>query len=286
MSILRDLNLGRRILPVIIASEAAECGLACLTMISRYYGHDVDLNALRQRYPISLAGASLRSLMGLADQLGFSSRAIRVELSALPKVQLPAIAHWDLNHFVVLKSVHRNSIVVHDPAVGLRKFSMEEASKHLTGVILEMARSEAFEPLEARLPMKLSLLWSKMTGWGWAVTQVLILSAALQIAAFVMPLQMQLVVDQALAQSDYDLLNVIALGFGALVIIQSGLEGIRGWALRIFGHLLAFQITGNLVRHLLRLPNDYFEKRHVGDIISRLGAVKPVQDAIDRKSVV
>jgi ATP-binding cassette subfamily B protein RaxB len=280
MNILQQLNLGRRTLPVVMASEAAECGLACLAMISRYHGHDVDLNALRQRFTVSMAGASLKSLMGIADQLGFSTRAIRVELSALPKVQLPAIAHWDLNHFVVLKSVTSKGITVHDPAIGLRAFTMAEASKHLTGVILELARGETFEPLEARLPMKLSLLWSKMHGWGWAVAQVLILSVALQIAAFVMPLQMQLVVDEALAQSDRQLLTVIALGFGALVVIQAGLEAIRGWALRIFGQLLSFQITGNLVRHLLRLPNDYFEKRHVGDIISRLGSVKPVQDAI------
>ena len=280
MNILRQLELGRRALPVVVASEAAECGLACLAMISRYHGHDVDLNALRQRFAVSMAGASLKSLMGIADQLGFSTRAIRVELSALSKDQLPAIAHWDLNHFVVLKSVSSKGIVVHDPAIGLRSFTMAEASKHLTGVILELARSETFEPLEARLPMKLSLLWSKMNGWGWAVAQVMILSVALQIAAFVMPLQMQLVVDEALAQSDRQLLTVIALGFGALVVIQAGLEAIRGWALRIFGQLLSFQITGNLVRHLLRLPNDYFEKRHVGDIISRLGSVKPVQDAI------
>ena len=73
---------------------------------------------------------------------------------------------------------------------------------------------------------------------------------------------------------------MIALGFGALVIVQAAIEALRGWALRVFGHLLSFQIAGNLVRHLLRLPSDYFEKRHVGDIISRLGSVKPIQDAI------
>ena len=73
---------------------------------------------------------------------------------------------------------------------------------------------------------------------------------------------------------------MIALGFGALVVIQAGIEALRSWALRVFGHLLSFQITGNLVRHLLRLPNDYFEKRHVGDIVARLGAVKPIQDAM------
>jgi ATP-binding cassette subfamily B protein RaxB len=103
MSILLELNFGRRSLPVITASEAAECGLACMAMISRYHGHDVDLNGLRQRYALSLAGASLKSLMGIADQLGFSTRALKVELAALRKVHLPAIVHWDLNHFVVLK---------------------------------------------------------------------------------------------------------------------------------------------------------------------------------------
>src|SRR5262249_24877165 len=106
------------------------------------------------------------------------------------------------------------------------------------------------------------------------------LSAALQIAAFVAPLQMQLVVDQVIAEVDRDLLAVIALGFGALVIIQGAIEALRSWALRVVGHLLSFQITGNLVRHLLRLPSDYFEKRHAGDIISRLGSVKSIQEAI------
>lgn len=280
MSVLEELNFGGRRLPVITASEAAECGLACLAMISRYHGHDVDLNGLRQRYALSLAGASLKSLMEIADQLGFSTRALRLELSALPKVRLPAILHWDLNHFVVLKAVGRKTVTIHDPAFGAKTLSTEEFSKHFTGVALELSRAESFEPMTARAPIKLSLLWSRMTGWWGALTQVLVLSAALQIAAFVAPLQMQLVIDEAIASVDRDLLTVIALGFGALVIIQSGVEALRSWALRVFGHLLSFQISGNLVRHLLRLPSDYFEKRHVGDIISRLGSVKPIQDAI------
>lgn len=281
MSILSELNFGRRRrLPIIIAAEAAECGLACMAMIARYHGHDVDLNGLRQRFALSLAGATLRSVMGIADQLGFSTRALRVELTALPKVHVPAILHWDLNHFVVLKSVSRSRATIHDPAVGERTLSLDELSKHFTGVVLEVARSETFAPVHARAPLKLSMLWSNLTGLSPALVQVLILSMALQIAAFVAPFQMQLVVDEALAQADQDLLTVIAIGFGALVVIQASIEALRGWALRVFGHLLSFQITGNLVRHLLRLPSDYFEKRHVGDIISRLGSVKPIQTAI------
>lgn len=199
--------------------------------------------------------ATFAKLMGIADHLGFSARALKVELAAVGKIKLPAILHWDLNHFVVLQSVGRSRVIIHDPACGARTMGLEEFSKHFTGVALELARTQSFEPIEARTPMKLSLLWSEMSGWWSALAQVLVLSTALQIAAFVAPLQMQLVVDQALAQVDQDLLTVIALGFGALVVIQAGIEALRGWALRVFGHLLSFQVTGNLVRHLLRLPS-------------------------------
>src|SRR5881394_3975403 len=106
MKLLDQLNFsGRGRLPVMLASEAAECGLACIAMVARYHGHDVDLNGLRQRFALSLTGMSLRSLIGVADQFGFSSRPLRVELSALDKVKTPAILHWDLNHFVVLRAV-------------------------------------------------------------------------------------------------------------------------------------------------------------------------------------
>ena len=283
MSVFEQLHLGRRQrLPTILAAEAAECGLACMAMIARYYGHDVDLNGLRQRFSLSLAGASLRSLMGIADQLGFSTRALRAEIGALPKVNLPAIVHWDLNHFVVLKSIDRKTVVIHDPAIGVRSMSIEQFSKHFTGIVLELARAEGFEPITAKAPIKLSFLWSRLSGFHSALLQVLVLSAALQIATFAAPFQLQLVVDEALAQSDRDLLTVIALAFGGLVIVQASLEALRGWALRVFGHLLSFQITGNLVRHLLRLPSDYFEKRHVGDIFSRLQSVQPIQAAISQ----
>lgn len=274
--------LHRRRLRVVLASEAAECGLACIAMVARYHGHDVDLNGLRQRFALSMAGISLRGLIGVADQLGFSTRPLRVELSALARVQVPAILHWDLNHFVVLASVGRKGAVIHDPATGVRTLSLAEVSKHFTGVVLELTPAESFRAVQASAPIRLKSLWSRLTGMGSALTQVIALSAALQIAAFAAPFQMQLVIDEAVFHADQDLLIVLALAFGALAVIQACVEALRGWALRVFGHLLSFQIVGNLVRHLMRLRADFFEKRHVGDILSRIGAVQPIQDAITR----
>jgi ATP-binding cassette subfamily B protein RaxB len=283
MNVFEHINLsGRRKLPVVFASEAAECGLACIAMIARYHGHDVDLNGLRQRFALSLSGISLRNLMELADQLDFSSRPLRVDLAALHKVQAPAILHWDLNHFVVLRSVSANAAIIHDPALGVRKLSLSEVSKHFTGVVLELSPAAAFRPVEAKAPVRLSSLWSQMSGLWSALARVIALSTVLQIAAFAAPFQIQLVIDEAVFHSDEDLLLVIALAFGALAVVQASTEALRGWALQVFGHLLSFQIVGNLVRHMTRLPADFFEKRHVGDIFSRLGAVKPIQEAMTR----
>lgn len=278
-----ELNFSRRRrLPVIQGAEAAECGLACIAMVARYHGHDVDLNGLRQRFTLSMAGATLRSIMGFADSLGFAPRALRVELSALDKVRLPAILHWDLNHFVVLKSVGNGKAVIHDPALGARTYTLADLSNHFTGVALELTPSDTFEKVTARAPIRLTSLWSRMVGFWPAFFQILGLSLALQVAVFAMPFQMQLVVDEAIFRADRDLLTVLAIGFGALVIVQATIEALRAWALQIFGQMLSFQMVGNLVRHLMRLPTEWFEKRHVGDILSRIGSASAIQDVLTR----
>src|ERR687890_1854747 len=132
MSLLSFTSRGR--LPIIQQTEAAECGLACLAMVVSYHGHKIDLNTLRRRHPVSLNGVTLRSLIQLASHLHLACRPLRFELDHLRQLRLPAVLHWDLNHFVVLKAVTRGGIVVHDPAAGERTFPIAEASKHLTGV--------------------------------------------------------------------------------------------------------------------------------------------------------
>src|SRR6516164_1891229 len=115
------LNIGsRHRLPTIQQTEAAECGLACLAMISSYHGHRIDLNTLRRRHPVSLKGVTLRALIQVASQMHLACRPLRFELAQLKQLRLPAIVHWDMNHFVVLKSATSRGIVIHDPASGKR----------------------------------------------------------------------------------------------------------------------------------------------------------------------
>lgn len=278
-----ELNLGRiRRLPIIMGAEAAECGLVCLTMVARYWGHNVDLNGLRQRFTLSMSGATLRSIMDQANELSFGTRALRVELGALPKIRLPAILHWDLNHFVVLQSVGRNAITIHDPAYGKRSVPLSEVSERFSGIVLELTPAADFKPITARTSTRIRDLWSEIQGFWGALLHVLLLSLLLQVVVFAAPFQMQLTVDEAIGRNDTDLLIVLALGFGALIILQGTIEALRSWTLAALGQMLSFQLVGNLVRHVMRLPADWFEKRHVGDILSRINSTTHIQDAITR----
>ena len=267
-------------LPVIRQTEAAECGLACLAMISSYHGHRIDLNTLRRRHPVSLKGVTLRALIQVASQMDLACRPVRFELGQLRQLHLPAIVHWDMNHFLVLRSVTRRGIVVHDPASGERFFPIAEASKHLSGVALELSPSEGFLPKDERARLPFSTFWTQLRGSTHALVQILILSVILEAFVIASPFYLQLTIDEVIARGDADLLIVLALGFGLLTAIKVASSAIRSLVLLIVQNVLHFQIGARLFRHLVRLPIAYFEKRHIGDILSRFTSIEPIRSAL------
>lgn len=271
---------GTNKLPVILQTEATECGLACLAMVATYHGHKVDLNTLRQDHEISLNGISLNSLMEIADQLHFATRALRLELEDLEQLKCPAILHWDLNHFVVLKKVTAKSIIIHDPAKGEQKLSYEEASKFFTGVALELIPTDEFEKKEETQTAKLSDFWQKISGIKKILIQVLLLSLLLQLFGIVSPFYMQIVIDEVVVSHDLDLLKILALGFLLLMLIQVGVVALRSLIIINMGAQLNIQMANNLFRHLIRLPLSYFEKRHIGDVVSRFGSMDDINEML------
>ncbi|MEL7232615.1 MAG: cysteine peptidase family C39 domain-containing protein, partial [Pseudomonadota bacterium] len=121
-------------LPLILQTEMTECGLACLAMVGRYHGHDIDLNSLRERYLLSARGTSLKEIIRIAGEFSLSARPLRVDLDQLHKLQTPALLHWDLNHYVVLKRVRGDKVEIHDPGIGQRFLPLSKVSGHFSGV--------------------------------------------------------------------------------------------------------------------------------------------------------
>ncbi len=108
----------RKKIPVILQSESAECGIACITMISCYYGLNIDLFNFRKRYGSPSQGFTLLSLSNNAERAGLKSRALSLDLDEINQLKLPCIIHWGMNHYVVLTKVRRSSFIIHDPALG------------------------------------------------------------------------------------------------------------------------------------------------------------------------
>jgi ATP-binding cassette subfamily B protein RaxB len=267
-------------LPLVFQTEAAECGLACLAMIAGYHGAQVDLAALRQRFSVSLRGATLAHVIKIAAALDLVGRPLRLELEDLAFLKTPCILHWRMDHFVVLKKVTCKYVFLHDPSLGPRRISFAEAGRNFTGVALELTPTASFAPRDERHPLRLRDLIGRIVGLKRALGQIFVLAAALELFSIISPLFLQLTVDKVLAAFDRDLLLTLGIGFMLLIALQSLLGALRSWTTLYFGASLKLQWYANLFSHLVRLPVSFFEKRYFGDILSRFDGAEAIQRTV------
>jgi ATP-binding cassette, subfamily B, bacterial CvaB/MchF/RaxB len=268
-------------LPMILQAEAAECGLACLTMVAAANGQRHTLSDLRRKFSASLKGTTLKSVMDMADGLGMVGRPLRLEVEELISLKPTCIIHWNLAHYVVLKKAWKGAggvwAIIHDPARGVRKVAPAEINRAFTGVALELTPTPAFVRKKHVERVKLSDLWSHMSGLKLPVIQLFALALVMQVFGVFSPMLNQMIIDDAINKGDMDLLSTIGMGMIILMLIQTGIGLIQGFVGMYLGTQLSFQMQSNLLRHALRLPVSWFEKRHIGDIMSRFGSLGPVQ---------
>jgi len=267
-------------LPVILQTEAAECGLACLAMVAGYHGHRVDLVSLRQRFSMSLKGASLKTVMGIATAMQLTPRALKLDLDHLKQLKVPCLLHWDMKHFVVLRRALDDVVEIHDPARGLVKLSLAEVSSHFSGVALELTPTVKFEKREETQTLRLREMMGRVTGLKRSLGQILLLAAALEVFALVAPFFMQWVIDFAIVSVDRNLLTVLALGFGLLAIVQTLIGLVRSYVVLYMSTHVNLQWVANVFSHLMHLPVSYFEKRHLGDVVSRFRSIDIIQKSL------
>jgi ATP-binding cassette subfamily B protein RaxB len=270
------MTLGRKV-PLILQSEAPECGIACVAMIASYHGFRTDLSALRLRLSPSMRGVTLKHIAAVAETMKMSARGVQAPLSALGQLRLPAILHWDLNHFVVLTEVRGDRISVHDPAVGKRVFKLADASRHYTGIAMELQPAAGFVAADERQRISAWQLLGVAARMRGAIAQVVLLSLVLEVLAIASPFFVQLVVDRVVIGRDTDLLTVLGVGFALLVLMQVAVTAVRAWLGVYLSTQINLRLLDSLFGQLLRLPLAWFEKRHIGDIVSRFRSVDAIQ---------
>jgi ATP-binding cassette subfamily B protein RaxB len=269
----------------ILQSEASECGIACLAMVANAHGYRTTLSDLRHRFSVSLKGVTLPVLIRHAQSLGLSGRALRLELEELVDLKTPCILHWNLNHFVVLKKATASGVEILDPAVGRLRLSYEKASRHFTGVALELTPTATFKPEPEPKRIKARDLVKKVTGLKRALMQVFALAFAMEIFGLAAPIFNQFVVDEVIVTGDSELLSVLAVGFALLLITQVLTSAFRSWLVMRLSTDIKVQWTGGLFTHMVSLPVSYFEKRFIGDIVSRFGSINAIQGTLTTAAI-
>ena len=217
--------------PVIRQHEYTECGLACLAMVLGHYEHHVSVSQLRRELTVSAdAGTSMAELMTLASDKNMTGRVLKGEITEIESAELPLIAFWRGNHFVVIVKVDGRSVTVHDPASGVRRYSLKEAQKLFSGYVLELKPTPRFDKKSPDETLTLGRLANKSPSLFQRQVLLFVLSIFTLITMLASPTYVQLIMDEAISRNDNDLVILLTAIF-AIVFIFEGLFAFCGWML-------------------------------------------------------
>ncbi len=285
-NIISKLNFSfRKSTPVILQSEVSECGIACLAMISGYYGLNIDLFNFRERFGSPSQGVSLLSLSYTADRAGLKNRALSLDLDEIHQLKLPCVIHWGMNHYVVLTKVRRSSFVVHDPALGKRIIGIQEMSNNFTGIAMELWPDQNFQQEKAKSRLRLLDLMRNIVGLKSTLIKLFAFSVVIEAIGLLLPIGTQMVTDHVIMAHDQSLLAVICIGLVTFTLFRTFLSMLRGWTSLTLNTLTSIQWKTTLFDHLVRLPLAFFEKRQLGDIQSRFGSLDTIRSTFTNSIV-
>ncbi len=258
-------------LPVIYQSEVSTCGLACISMISSFHGHEVSIGELKRTFSLSLKGLKLNDVIEIARKVNLSSRAVKCELEQLKHLSLPAMLHWDLDHFVVLKAVKKNYIEIHDPAVGHLKLTYSEVSDHFTGIAVEMSPEKGFIKRKSTdKPLGMVDFAKRANGVLPKLFSVIWLTGFLELFAIFTPIFLKLIIDNGVQGYDFDFIQVMSFALVVVALMHGITTYFRDHSSMRFGSMFNHQIMRSIFSHMLKLPYQFFESRQVGELVDRV----------------
>jgi len=256
--------------------DEMDCGAASLGMICRHFGRKVSLARIRQLCHTATDGTSLKALVRAATELGLAARALKASFRNLPMMPLPAIVHWEGDHWIVLYDVDPEFVRVADPALGLRKLPRREFESKWTGYAALFDYTTAFEQAPESKP---ALTWMLpfLARFKTILLQVFGLAVAVSVLQLVFPVFTQMVVDKVIVENDLGLLRTILLGMLAAIVFVQLSTLAQEYLLAFAAVRLDAALLDFLSRKLLSLPMTYFTSRRTGDIQRRLDGARQIR---------
>ncbi len=257
--------------------DEMDCGASSLAMVCRYYGRAISLARIRQMVHTSLDGASLKAICEGANELGLAARAVKASPVNLPQMPLPAIVHWDGNHWVVLYDVDATSVRVSDPGIGKRRMPISEFEKKWSGYAALFDYTDKFAD-NAEASVGITWLLPFFKPYAGLIMQATALALIVSVLQMVIPVFTQVIVDRVVVERDVGLLNVLILGMGAVIVFTLAATVLQRYLLSFAAVRVDAATLDFLTRRLLSLPMSYFSTRRTGDIQRRLAGIWQVRE--------
>lgn len=262
--------------PFFAQQSSSDCGVACLVMVSRYWGKRFSVNRLRDIANVDRNGASLRGLLTAAESLGFATRPVKASLKQLAKQKLPAIVHWEGKHYIVVYEITLKYVIVADPAIGQRTLTHEEFNNDWTSYTLLLQPTAMLkETKETSTPFW--QFFELIKPHSLVMLEVFIASIFIQIFGLITPLFTQLILDEVVVKGSELTLTTIGIGLLIFSLFRVAMIGLRQYLLDHTANRIDLALIVGFIRHTLRLPLSFFETRYVGDIISRVQENRKIQ---------
>ncbi len=270
--------------PFIQQQSAVDCGVACLAMIGLYWGKRFGINQLRHLANVDRRGASLKGLVMAAEQVGFAARPVKASLDQLSQQPLPAIAHWQGRHYVVVYEVTRQHVLVGDPELGPKRYRHREFMEGWTGYTLLLQPTVLLEQVPDAKQSLTRFVALLKPHW-LVLTEILLASLLIQVFGLVTPLLTQLLLDRVVVQRSSTTLFAIGAGLMMFSLFRIVLTSLRQYLLYHTANRIDISLVVGFISHALRLQLSYFETRYVGDITSRISENQKIRRFITGNAI-
>ncbi|MFA7489372.1 MAG: peptidase domain-containing ABC transporter [Mariniphaga sp.] len=286
--------------PHYLQPDAMDCGPTCLRIVAKYFGKHYTLETLRELTWKTREGVSLLTISDAAEKVGFRTQGVRISLSKLTDVPLPAIIHWTQNHFVVLYKIKKKSssfgkrgedaiFYISDPAHGLLKYSRDEFVKYWAstqengepaGIALLLEPTSEFYVEEGEKVNKTGFfyLFSYLKPYKRLITQLLLGFLTGSILSLVFPFLTQAIVDVGITTNNLNFIVLVLIAQLVLTVSQTAVGFIRSWIMLHTSTRVSISLISDFLIKLMKLPIRFFDTKLIGDLRQRIDDNQRIQN--------
>ena len=269
--------------------DVKDCGAACLSSIGSHFKVNLPIARIRQFANTDKRGTNVLGIIEGAEKMGFTAKGVKGGLDALDKIPLPAIAHVvikeQLQHYVVLYKVEKSKITVMDPGLGkMEHYTFDEFQKIWSGVLILFAPNEDFKTVnEKTAPLK--RFWNLIQPHKTILLQALVGAILFTVLGLAMSVYIQKITDYVLVDGNRKLLNLLSLSMIAIILLQAYIGSKKSVFVMKTGQLIDAKLILGYYKHLLHLPQRFFDTMQIGEITSRISDAVKIRSFINEVAI-